>query len=68
MSRLDALPGSRLQRDVEQLVSENGLKYVIAELARYCRSPPVQYYPTQVMATAFRRLNKIYEYLDEASQ
>lgn len=62
------MTGTRLDRDIAQIVSENGLKFVIAALSRYCRSPPVQTYPTKIMATTFRRLNKIYEYLDESSQ
>lgn len=58
----------RLKRDLEQLISEHGLKYVIAALARFCHSPSHQIYPEKIMATTFRRLKKIYEYLDEASQ
>jgi hypothetical protein len=62
------MPESRLKRDVAQLISENGLKSVIGELARYCHSPPSQIYPWQVMQTMFNRLNKLYEYLDGKSQ
>jgi hypothetical protein len=58
----------RLNRNLAQLISEYGLKSVIGALARFCHSPPHQFYPEKVMATAFRRLNKIYEYLDEVSQ
>jgi len=46
---------SRLDRDVEKLVSENGISDVIAALARYCND--------RGMPVVFRRLNKIYEWL-----
>ncbi len=59
---------TRLKRDLEQLISENGLKSVIGALARFCKSPPTQTYPQPIMATLFRRLNKLFEYLDEKSQ
>ena len=58
----------RLTRDIEQIIAENGLKAVIGALARYCHSPNYQHYNTTIMATVFRRLNKLYEYLDEKSQ
>jgi len=55
---------TRLKRDVEQLISEHGLRSIIGELARYCYSPPHQLYSQPTMATLFRRLNKVYEYIE----
>jgi hypothetical protein len=55
----------RLKNDLEQLISENGLRSVIGALARFCHSPPHQLYPERVMATLFRRLNKLFEYLGD---
>lgn len=46
---------SRLDRDIERLVSENGIRDVIAALARHCND--------MGMPVLFRRLNKIYEWL-----
>ena len=53
----------RVDEDIKKLVAEYGLAGTIAALARYCHAPPAQHYPTGVMATCFRRLNKLYEYL-----
>jgi hypothetical protein len=55
----------KLTNDVERLISENGLKAVIGALARYCNSPSYQHYSVATMATVFRRLNKLFEYLEE---
>lgn len=54
---------SRLDCDIKQIISENGLADVVAALARYCHAPPVQHYPPRKMATAFRRLDAIVVYL-----
>lgn len=46
---------SRLDRDIERIVSENGIRDVIAALARYANE--------MGMPVVFRRLNKIYEWM-----
>lgn len=46
---------SRLDTDIEKIVTENGIQDVIAALARYCND--------KGMHPIFRRLNKIYEWL-----
>lgn len=56
-------PSSKIDTDLRELIGKYDLSTVIAALARYCYRPTTQYYPERKMATAFRRLNSIYEYL-----
>lgn len=46
---------SRLDRDIERLISENGIRDVIAALARRCHA--------MGMPTLYRRLVKLHEWL-----
>lgn len=48
-------PISRLDRNIEHIVSENGIADVIAALARLCER--------RGMPVIFRRLNKLYEWI-----
>jgi len=58
----------KLDEAVRTLAREHGSANVVASLARLFRSPDRQYHEQRVMATCFRRLNAVYEYIKKASE
>lgn len=50
-------PADRLERDLDQLISEHGVNDVLAALCRWCHK--------YGMERLFTKLNRVYEWLDK---
>lgn len=48
---------SRLERDLDQLIQENGIKDVLAALCRWCNNKGLE--------RLFTKLNRVYEWYDK---